>query len=97
MLMESYDMAKLNARNATAADFDKKAQEHANATWGFAVISGLVAYFVGSYWWVIPALLAAWTMIQSMGSTTYARKLREGTYPIPNPNNGAPDGDAKNW
>ena len=23
-------------------------------------------------------------------------KLRAGTYPIPNPNNGAPDGDAKN-
>ncbi len=31
------------------------------------------------------------------GFSSAAMALKKGTYKIPNPNNGAPDGDARNW
>ena len=85
----------LNARTATAKDFDKAAQRHANATWLWGIVAAVVFYF---YQWyaLIPAAYAVFKIIQSVSSTNNATKLRNGTYPIPNPNNGAPDGDASN-
>lgn len=85
----------INARTATANDFDNMAQRHANAFWGWLVTSVITWYFL--HWWlVIPATLSLWSMTSSVGSSVMAKKLRDGTYEIPNPNNGAPDGDANN-
>lgn len=83
-----------DARNATAADFDKAAQRHANASWVLLIISGVAYYFAG-WWAAIPGGLTILTIIQSISSTRCAQQLRNGTYRIPNPNNGAPDGDAR--
>lgn len=85
----------IDARTATAADFDASAQKHANAFWVWLVITGIIFYFF-KWWSVIPAVLAIWAVVSSIGATKAASNLRNGTYKIPNPNNGAPDGDARN-
>jgi hypothetical protein len=84
-----------DARNATAADFDQAAQRSANAFWVFLIVSGVTYYFAG-WWAAIPSALAILGVVRSISSTRYAQQLRCGTYRIPNPNNGAPDGDARN-
>ena len=84
-----------NARTATAADFDRAAQTHANATWFWGIVTAVVVYFF--HWWaIIPGVLALLSIVKSVSSTKCADALRNGTYSIPNPNNGAPDGDAMN-
>jgi len=35
----------LNARTATAKDFDKAAQKHANATWFWVILAAIIFYF----------------------------------------------------
>jgi len=79
-----------NARTATAKDFDEAAQNHANASWIFLIISAVVVYF-WSWWALIPAALWLLKVVQSISCTMQARNLRQGTYRIPNPNNGKPD------
>lgn len=85
----------INARTATAADFDAAAQKHANAFWFFLAVAGVTYYFLG-WWATIPGVLVIWAGISSVSATKQAINLRNGTYRIPNPNNGAPDGDARN-
>ena len=85
----------VDARTATAADFDAAAQKHASAFWFWLVVAAII-YFFFKWWSAIPALLAGWCAISSVGATKAASNLRNGTYRIPNPNNGAPDGDARN-
>jgi hypothetical protein len=41
--------------------------------------------------------VAVYSAFQSVGASSAAMSLKKGTYRIPNPNNGAPDGDARNW
>jgi len=85
----------IDARNATAQDFDKAAQEHANATWFWLILAAIILYFF-QWWAVIPAALGLLAIVQSVSSTKQAASLRNGTYKTPNPNNGAPDGNASN-
>lgn len=83
------------ANTATASDFDKVAQSQANSFWFWAIVAGVVGYFW--HWWaIIPGLLAVLKIANSVMATRCATQLRNGSYPFPNPNNGAPDGDAKN-
>jgi hypothetical protein len=86
----------INARNATSADFEKMAQNHANSFWWWAILSGIIFFFAGWYG-AIPTSLGVLSAFKSVGATSAAMSLRKGTYRIPNPNNGAPDGDARNW
>ena len=87
----------MDARTATAADFDAAAQKHANASWFFLLVAIAVWYFTNIYWAIIPAVVLLITIVQSVQATRMGQKLRDGTYPLPNPNNGAPDGDASNY
>lgn len=87
---------EINARTATAADFDTAAQKHANAAWFWVIVTGIIYYFFEG-WTVISGMMLVWAVISSIGATKQASALREGTYKIPNPNNGAPDGDARNY
>jgi len=87
---------RLDARTATAKDFDIAAQKHANAFWFYLVLAVVIFYFF-KFWAIIPGILAIYTAIQSIGATKAASSLRNGTYKIPNPNNGAPDGDIRNY
>jgi hypothetical protein len=87
----------VNANTATAADFDVAAQKHANAFWFYLFCGGIIAWLF-SAWWASPAfLLAAFSAVRSIGATQAAGALRNGTYRVANPNNGAPDGDARNY
>lgn len=87
---------QVNARTATAADFDTTAQNHAHASWLWAIAAGVIYYFFGG-WVVIPGILCVWCVISSISATKQALALRSGTYRIPNPNNGAPDGDSRKY
>jgi len=85
----------VDARTATAADFDAAAQGKANASWFWLIVTAAIGYFF--HWWaILPGLLLLLSIVQCISATRYGEKLRKGTYPIPNPNNGAPDGDARN-
>ena len=86
----------LNARTAKAKDFDEAAQRHANAFWVWAIVSGVTFYFAGGFA-IIPGVIAGYCVFQSVGASSAANSLRKGTYRISNPNNGAPDGDARNY
>ena len=81
----------VDARTATAADFDKAAQKNANAFWVWLVAAGIVWWLASIWWAALPAALALWTGCTSMSCTRYANKLRNGTFPIPNPDNGLDD------
>jgi len=63
----------IKACNATADDFRRAAQQHANAFWFFAVVAGLVCYFAGM-WAIIPGLLALWSIVNSVGASREAMK-----------------------
>jgi hypothetical protein len=82
----------LNANTATAKDFDKAAQRHANASWYYGILSGIIFYFF-SWWALIPGAMTLFVIIQSVSSTKMADNLRKGTYKIPNPNNGVDDSE----
>lgn len=86
----------VNARTATARDFDKAAQRNADAFWLWLVVGGVVWFLVSWGWAIIPAAVAVYCAFNSMYSTRAAQALRSGSYRIPNPNNAAPDGDASN-
>ncbi len=91
MVMGEDKDIKINARTASASDFDAAAHSNANAFWIWAIVAGIVFYFL-KWWSVIPALFAIWCAITSIGATRAASSLRKGTYRIPNPNNGIRDG-----
>ena len=82
----------LNARNATAKDFEAAAQSHANASWFYGILSVIIFNFLG-FWGLIPLALTIISIIKSTSSTKMAMDLRNGTYKIPNPNNGIDDSE----
>ena len=89
------EVKMVDAQTATAADFDHVAQTHANFAWFWGLVSVAIGYFF--HWWaILPAAITIWAASRSVICTSFAMKLRNGTYPINNPNNGAPDGDCKN-
>jgi len=85
-----------NSSTATAMDFDRAAQSKANAFWGYAALTAACGYWF-KWWAILPAILAVLSVVQSISATRFAHQLRNGTYPLLNLNNGAPDGDASNW
>ena len=82
----------LDARTATAKDFDIAAQRKADSAWGFGILTVIIFYFF-SWWALIPGALTLLRIIQSISATKQASNLRNGTYKIPNPNNGIDDSE----
>lgn len=89
-------MGRPTARNATASDFDQAAERWAHGFWLWVIPGGIVHWFAGLWWAALLYLLALWWFAAFVASSVQAHRLRKGTYRIPNPNNGAPDGDALN-
>jgi hypothetical protein len=83
----------VDARTATAADFERAAQRHANLFWVWLVVAALAWWLVAPVWAAIPGLLALFSAVSSVAATRSASKLREGSYAIANPNNGAAEDD----
>jgi hypothetical protein len=87
----------VNARTATASDFDKAAESSARAFWVAAIIAVALWWFAGLWYAAVPGLAALFFGFQVVSAGRAAAKLRAGLYRIPNTNNGAPDGDASNY
>ena len=82
----------IDARTATAKDFDNAAQKNANAAWFYLVLSGVIFYFF-EWWALIPGVSCVFSIVTSVEATKKAQSLRDGTYKIPNPNNGIDDSE----
>ena len=63
-------------KGKTASEFTKASQNHANATWVFLIIAGIVWYFFGWKWALIPIVLGFITALQSINSTMIAERLK---------------------
>jgi hypothetical protein len=59
----------------TPEEFKKAAQKHANASWLYLIISGLVYYFYGWHWASIPFLLFLYVAYSSIQCTILEGKL----------------------
>ncbi len=59
----------------SSSGFKAAAQKHANATWLLIVVAGVVWYFFGWAWALIPLALGAYTTIQSISATMVATRL----------------------
>lgn len=58
-----------------AAEFSAAAQKHANATWFYAIVAGVVWYFFGWGWALILIVLAIYTAFQSVSATMVAARI----------------------
>jgi hypothetical protein len=68
---------KAVSRGKGAAEFSAAAQKHANATWFYVITAGVVWYFFGWGWALIPIALGAYTAFQSVSSTMIAAKIEK--------------------
>ena len=68
----------LDARTATAKDFDAAAQKNANAAWFYLILSGVIFYFF-EWWALIPGAFCIFSIVSSVGATKQAQSLRDGT------------------
>lgn len=59
------------------AEFHAAAQRHANATWFFLAIAGVVWYFANWMWAAIPGIIAIFVACKSVSSTIVATKLEK--------------------
>ncbi|MEW5792644.1 MAG: hypothetical protein ACOY4L_00655 [Pseudomonadota bacterium] len=56
-------------------EFTAAAQKHANATWFYVIAAGIVWYFFGWVWALIPIALGVYTAFQSVSATMIATRL----------------------
>ncbi len=68
---------KAASMGKTSAEFHASAQRHANATWGSAILAGVVWYFAGWLWALIPAAIGLFTIAKSASSTMIATRLEK--------------------
>ena len=63
------------ATGKSSAEFSAAAQKHANATWFYVIVAGVVWYFFGWVWALIPAALGVYAIFQSVSATMIATRL----------------------
>lgn len=68
---------KAAAMGKSPSEFTAAAQSHANATWFWLVVAGIVWYFWAWGWALVPGVVAIYKIIQSVSSTKIAMKLEE--------------------
>lgn len=66
---------KAIAMGKSSSEFTAAAQKHANATWFYVIAAGVVWYFFGLAWALIPSALGVYTALQSISATMVATKL----------------------
>ncbi len=77
--MSLHDKLALNAKldGNTSHQFRDAAQKHANATWIYLIIAGIVWYFSSWAWSLIPFGLAAFSAFKSISATMVAMRLEK--------------------
>lgn len=68
---------KAIAMGKHSSEFSAAAQKHANATWFYLIVAGVVWYFFGWLWALIPAALGVYTAFQSISATMVATRLEK--------------------
>ncbi len=68
---------KAASMGKTASEFSAAAQKHANATWFFVIVAGVIWYFANWAWALIAAALGIYTAAQSISSTLIASKIEQ--------------------
>jgi len=71
-----------------SSEFSAAAQKHANATWFYLIVAGVVWYFTSWPWALIPAALGVYAAFQSISATKIATRIERQS-----PNNGSLDTD----
>lgn len=61
--------------NKNSSDFTVAAQKNANATWFYAILGGVLWYFLNWIWSLLPFFLAIYSAIHSISATLIANKL----------------------
>jgi hypothetical protein len=64
------------AKGKSSSEFTAAAQRKANATWLFVIAAGIVWYFWGWVWALIPIVLGVYTALQSISSTMVSERLK---------------------
>lgn len=67
--------AKSAEMGKTSAEFRAGARRKARATGLFVIVAGVVGYFAGWAWALLPAVVAAWSAFQVMSATMIASRL----------------------
>lgn len=67
---------KAIAMGKSSSEFTAAAQKHANATWFYVIAAGIVWYFFGWAWALIPIALGVYTAFQSISATMTATRLK---------------------
>ncbi len=65
------------AAGHTPAKFYTAAQNHANMTWIFVIAAGVVLYFAGWAWALIPAAVGVFSALRSVSATMVAVRLEK--------------------
>ena len=63
------------SRGNRARDFKFAAQKHADVAWFYAIAGGIIWYFLGWGWALIPFGLSILTVIQSISATLIAENI----------------------
>ena len=66
---------KALAMNKHSSEFSVAAQKHANATWAYLIIAGVVWYFFGLLLALVPFVIGVFTAFQSISATIIASRL----------------------
>jgi membrane protein YdbS with pleckstrin-like domain len=77
--MSLHDKIAFKARldGDTSQQFRVAAQKHANVTWVYLIVAGVVWYFSSWAWSLIPFMLAAFTAFKSISATMVATRLEK--------------------
>jgi hypothetical protein len=67
--------AKSAEMGKTSAEFRAGARHKTKATGLFVIVAGVVGYFAGWMWALLPAVVAAWSAFQLMSATMIASRL----------------------
>lgn len=66
---------KAASMGKSSSEFTAAAQQHANATWFYLIVAGIVWYFFGWGWALIPAAFGIYSIFHSISATLVATKL----------------------
>lgn len=66
---------KAIAMGKSSPEFTAAAQKHANATWFYVIAAGVVWYFFGWGWALVPIALGVYAAFQSISATMIATRL----------------------
>jgi hypothetical protein len=64
-------------KGKTSEEFRSAAKKHANATWIYAIIGGVVWWLTSWVWALIPFAIAAFVAFQSVSATMIASRLEK--------------------